>query len=228
MTTPTAIPRLNLHDTVTTALRGMILDGVLVPGQKISEKKLCEQFGISRTPLREALKVLASEGLIELLPRRGAVVAQITEADIRDLFPIMGALEGLAGELACARMTERDLEHLQELHDQMMRSYQRRDEQRYLRQNRKMHEAIFEVARNPALTEMYQQVLTRIHACRFIVKKREEEWAVAVAEHEVIMEALRARDSGRAAQLMREHIAGTSARIALASLEADNGVRDAV
>ncbi|GBQ25871.1 GntR family transcriptional regulator [Gluconacetobacter azotocaptans] len=227
MTAPTIVPRLNLHDTVITALRGMILDGVLTPGEKIAERALCERFGISRTPLREALKVLASEGLIELLPRRGAIVAQITEADIRDLFPIMGALEGLAGELACARVDARDITHLHELHDQMMDSYARRDEHRYLRQNRKIHETIFALARNPALSEMYQQVLTRIHACRFILKKCDRDWAAAVAEHAEIMDALTRRDGARLSQLMRDHIAGTSARIALASLD-EKEERDAV
>ncbi|MBB2200476.1 GntR family transcriptional regulator [Gluconacetobacter tumulisoli] len=227
MNMPTIVPRLNLHDTVTTAIRGMILDGVLVPGQKIAERALCDRFGISRTPLREALKVLASEGLIELLPRRGAIVAQITKADIRDLFPIMGALEGLAGELACARADARDIQRMRDLHDQMMDSYIRRDEHRYLRQNRKVHETIFALARNPALSEMYQQVLTRIHACRFILKKCDRDWAVAVAEHAEIMDALAQRDGARLSQLMRDHIAGTSVRIALASLDG-NEERDAV
>ncbi|ACI51109.1 transcriptional regulator, GntR family [Gluconacetobacter diazotrophicus PA1 5] len=221
MTSPTRIPRLNLHDTVTTALRGMILDGVLVPGEKIAERGLCDRFGISRTPLREALKVLAAEGLVELLPRRGAIVAQITESDIRDLFPIMGALEGLAGTLACARVTPRDIQHLRTLHEQMIDSYERRDEHRYLRQNRRIHEAIFAMAANPALSELYQQVLTRIHSCRFILKKCDSDWAVAVAEHAAIMDALARRDGALLSRLMQDHITGTSARIALAALGGD-------
>lgn len=227
MTEPTIVPRLNLHDTVITALRGMILDGVLTPGEKIAERALCDRFGISRTPLREALKVLASEGLIELLPRRGAIVAQITETDIQNLFPIMGALEGVAGELACARASAHDIAHVRALHDQMMESYARHDEQRYLRQNRQVHEAIFALARNPDLSEMYQQVLARIHACRFIRRKDDHNWATAIAEHHAIMDALEQRDGARLSQLMRDHIAGTSVRIALASLEG-NEERDAV
>lgn len=227
MTEPTIVPRLNLHDTIITALRGMILDGVLVPGEKIAERTLCDRFGISRTPLREALKVLASEGLVELLPRRGAVVAQITETDIHNLFPIMGALEGVAGELACARASTQDIAHVRKLHDEMMESYARRDEQRYLRQNRQVHEAIFALARNPALSEMYQQILARIHVCRFIRRKDDRDWATAIAEHAAFMDALEQRDGARLSQLMRDHIAGTSARIALASLDGSEE-RDAV
>ncbi|GBQ22134.1 GntR family transcriptional regulator [Gluconacetobacter sacchari] len=227
MTEPTIVPRLNLHDTIVTALRGMILDGALAPGEKIAERALCDRLGISRTPLREALKVLASEGLVELLPRRGAIVAQITEADIANLFPIMGALEGVAGELACARADARDIARVRALHDQMMESYARRDEQRYLRQNRQVHEAIFTLARNPALFEMYQQILARIHACRFIRRKDDHDWATAIAEHDEIMDALEQRDGARLSHLLRNHIAGTSVRIALASLDG-NEQRDAV
>ena len=87
-------------------VRDLVLEGELAPGSRVPEKLLCEQFGISRTPLREALKVLASEGLLELLPNRGAVVTRLTARDVDEMFEVMGALEALSGELACGRMDD--------------------------------------------------------------------------------------------------------------------------
>ncbi|MEL7544592.1 MAG: GntR family transcriptional regulator, partial [Pseudomonadota bacterium] len=91
------IVRRSLHDELIERMRALITDGSLTPGEKVPEKALCAQFGVSRTPLREALKVLAHEGLVELIPNRGATVARLTVEDLDEVFPIMGALEALAG-----------------------------------------------------------------------------------------------------------------------------------
>lgn len=214
MTESTQIPRKSLHDALTPGLRELIRDGNLKPGDKISEPRLCEHFGVSRTPLREALKVLAAEGLIELLPRRGAVVAQISADDIKELFPIMAALEGLAGELACERMTDADIDRVRGLHDKMMESYRVGDEDGYLVLNRRIHEAIFDIARNDTLGSMYQQILARMHSHRFIVRKSEASWKNAVEDHQRIMEALASRDKRQLPQLLRKHVTGTTANIA--------------
>jgi DNA-binding GntR family transcriptional regulator len=218
MPEPTQIPRQSLHDALTPNLRGMILDGDLKPGDKIAEKQLCERFGVSRTPLREALKVLAAEGLIELLPQRGAVVAKISEEEVRELFPIMAALEALAGELACAHASDVGLRRVQALHDQMTKAYRLGREANYLRLNRLVHEAIFALAGNDTLMAMYQQILTRIHSHRFIVRKSEAHWKRAVEDHEEIMQALAARDKRRLSRLLRKHITGTASAIAKQSL----------
>ena len=114
------IERQSLHEAVTARLRDMIVEGEYPPGSRLPERVLCETFGISRTPLREALKVLASEGLLELAPHRGARVAGLTAMDVDELFPVMGALEALAGELACARITEMELAEIRALHYQMV------------------------------------------------------------------------------------------------------------
>jgi DNA-binding GntR family transcriptional regulator len=214
MSEPTQIPRQNLHDALTPGLRGMILDGNLKPGDKIAERQLCERFGVSRTPLREALKVLAAEGLVELLPQRGAIVAQISEDDIRELFPIMAALESLAGELACECATDADIARVQALHAQMIKAYRSGHEGHYLRLNRRIHEAIFDIAGNETLANMYQQILTRMHSHRFIVRKSEANWKNAVDDHEEIIEALAARDKRRLPRLLRKHVLGTTADIA--------------
>jgi DNA-binding GntR family transcriptional regulator len=218
MSVSTHIPRQSLHDAITPNLRGMILDGHLKPGDKIAERALCERFGVSRTPLREALKVLAAEGLVELLPQKGAIVAQISKEDITELFPIMASLESLAGELACKYATRADIAHVQTLHDQMLKAYRAKHEGHYLRLNRLIHEAIFDIAGNETLAGMYRQILTRIHSYRFVVRKSEASWKNAVEEHEQIMEALAARDKRRLPRLLRNHILGTTTEIAEESL----------
>ena len=104
---------------VVSGIRDLIIKGELAPGSRVPERVLCEKFGVSRTPLREALKVLASEGLIDLLPNRGARIVDLTEDDIEEMFQVMGALESLAGELAARKITEEDLAELRALHYQM-------------------------------------------------------------------------------------------------------------
>src|SRR6202051_2330819 len=104
----TAVPKLErkrLHDTVVEHMRNLIVEAVLAPGTKLNERELCETLGISRTPLREALKVLAAEGLIDILPNRGASVSKLSETEIWETFELMSGLEGLAGELAGGRVT---------------------------------------------------------------------------------------------------------------------------
>src|SRR5260370_23532168 len=141
----------SLHDEAVARIRDMIMEGRLEPGSKVSEKDLCELFGISRTPLREALKVLASEGLIALLPHRGARVAQLTGKDMADLFQVMGALEGLAGELACARITDEAVHEIRARHHQILAHYTRGDRTAYFAANQAIPEAITAAAAHHAL-----------------------------------------------------------------------------
>jgi DNA-binding GntR family transcriptional regulator len=195
-----------LHDEITNQLRDMIVEGGLKPGQKVPEPELCQRFGVSRTPLREALKVLAAEGILQLLPNRGAVVAKITDEEIEQIFPIMGALEALAGELACERMTVEDLEKLRRLHKAMIGHYRRSEWLSYSKLNRAIHEAVFAAAGNPSLSALYQQLIIRIHAIRFVAKKSPARWRQAVDEHEEMMEALERRDARKLARVMKVHL----------------------
>ncbi len=200
------IVRRSLHDEITTQLRDMIVEGALRPGQKIPEAELCNRFGVSRTPMREALKVLASEGILQLLPNRGAVVAKITPEEIEELFPIMGALEALAGELACSRIDDRALAEIRRLHDTMVGHYQRGEWLRYSKLNRAIHESIFAAAANASLSALYQQMLIRIHSVRFVAKKSPERWREAVEEHDKIMAALEQRDGKKLAKILTMHL----------------------
>ncbi|WP_319843003.1 GntR family transcriptional regulator [Terrihabitans rhizophilus] len=205
-------------------LREMILNGELRPGEKVPEEQLCEQFGVSRTPIREALKVLAAEGVLQILPHRGAIVSRITEDQINEMFPIMASLERLAGMLACQVASQADIARVRKLHDDMMGFYKADDEASYLRSNRLIHEAFFVIAGNITLLSFYQQILTRIHSCRFVVRKTPEHWRKAVAEHEEMIAAFEARDGERLAALLENHVTDTTVGIARDYLDRERPV----
>jgi DNA-binding GntR family transcriptional regulator len=198
--------RRSLHDEVTNQLRDLIVEGELSPGQKVPEAELCRRFGVSRTPMREALKVLAAEGILQLLPNRGAVVAEITVEEIEQIFPIMGALEALAGELACKHITDKDVDDIRRLHKTMVGHYRRGEWLPYSKLNRAIHEAIFAAAGNAALSLLYQQLIVRIHAIRFVARKTPARWQQAVDEHTRMVAALEQRDGKMLARIMTLHL----------------------
>ncbi|MCS0501337.1 GntR family transcriptional regulator [Ancylobacter mangrovi] len=207
------IRRRSLHDELAAQLRDMLVSGELRAGDKISEQSLCTRFGVSRTPLREALKVLANEGLLILSPNRGASVARVSPEEVDELFPIMGAMEALAGEAACARATDADVAAVQALHDDMIRAYQAGDAVAYLRLNRQIHETFFDIAGNHALLQLYHTLMVRIHAVRFIAQKSSARWREAVEDHEAMMAALKARDGVRLGAILKEHLRHKAAMV---------------
>jgi DNA-binding GntR family transcriptional regulator len=200
------IVKASLHNEAVARIRDMIMQGRLEQGSKVSEKDLCELFGISRTPLREALKVLATEGLITLLPNRGARVALLTGKDMGDLFEVMGALEGLAGELACARITEEAVNEIRARHHEMLAHYTRGDRAAYFAANQSIHEAIIAAADNSVLTVLYESMRGRIRPARLMANVTRERWDQAVREHGQILEALSRRDGVRLRGLLQEHL----------------------
>jgi DNA-binding GntR family transcriptional regulator len=213
---PRVIGRQALHAAVVAQLRDMITEGLLAPGQRLHERVLCEQLGISRTPLREAFKVLATEGLIVLAPNRGAQVARMSRDEIVHTFQVMGALEGLSGELACANIRAEELAAIEALHRQMAACHRRRDLPGYYRHNRAIHEAINAAARNPVLTRLYDTVNARLHALRFRSNFDRKKWDAALAEHERMIELLRARDGEGLRRLLVQHLAHKCAAALLA------------
>ena len=206
MTVATRIPRLSLHEEVVKRLRDLIIQGKLRPNERLGERELCERFEISRTPLREALKVLATEGLVELLPHRGARVACLTRADVQNMFEVMASLEALSGELAAVRITEEQLAEIDRIHADMVEAYERRDLPRYFDHNQAIHERIIIAGRNPVLREVYHGLNSRIARARYAANMSEERWAAAVREHEALLAALRARDAGGLSAILRDHL----------------------
>jgi len=201
-----AILRRSLHLEVVERLRDFVVDGRLKPGEKINEAALCAAFGVSRTPLREAVKALAAEGLVCLTPNRGASVATITADEIGELFPIMGALEALAGGLACLRVSDAQLTTLRGHHDRILRAHAKGDWVGYIKANRAFHDGIFAAAGNSALTALYGQLLARTHAIRFVTKPSAQRWQEAVDDHEKIMAALAARRAKTLGKYLRRHV----------------------
>jgi len=200
------IVRASLHEEVVARLRDLIVEGALTPGERLNERELCERFGISRTPLREALKVLANEGLVLLLPNKGARVTRLTRRDIEDMFQVMGSLEALSGELACARISDAAVAEVRALHYEMLAHYARQELREYFRINEEIHRAILAAADNPVLSSMYAGLAGRIRRARFMANMSTERWDQAVREHEAILDALTKRDGKRLAELLREHL----------------------
>ncbi|GAB4393918.1 MAG: GntR family transcriptional regulator [Kiloniellaceae bacterium] len=201
------IQRRPLHNELSDRLRHMIVEGELAPGEKLAEKELCEQFGVSRTPLREAMKVLATEGLVQLTPNRGCTVSKLTLADLDEAFPIMGALEALSGELACQHITDDEILHIEKLHSRMVQKYEGGALRDYFKLNEQIHQLILDAARNPTLAQMQLSLSGRVRRARYMANMSPARWAKAVAEHEKILEALQGRDGKRLAVLLKEHLA---------------------
>ncbi|WP_333840809.1 GntR family transcriptional regulator [Pelomicrobium sp.] len=200
------IDRRPLHHEATARLRDMIVQGELAPGARLNERVLCQQLGISRTPLREALKVLAAEGLVELLPNRGAVVTQLTLRAVQEIFEVMGALERLAGELVCRNATEADIAEIRALHYQMMVYYARGDLAGYFRYNQQIHLKLVESTGNATLAATYRNLNAHVRRARYMANLSRERWDKAVQEHEEILDALMKRDSARLQGLLQDHL----------------------
>lgn len=201
-----AVDRQILHVAVAQRLRTMILEGDLAPGTRLNERVLCDQLQVSRTPLREAFKVLAGDGLITLLPNRGAEVVQLSRETIDHLFEMMGGLEAMSGELACERISETELAEIRALHFEMLACHARRDLPNYYSLNRRIHDAINAAARNPILEETYRRINLRIQALRFRSNFDQEKWDMAVREHGTMLDALAARDGAALREILRKHL----------------------
>lgn len=200
-----SIPRTALHGQVTHRLRQMLVENHIPPGAKLNERALCEALNISRTPLREAIKTLAAEGLVELLPNRGAVAASLSEDDVRHTFEVMAGLEAQSGGLAAERVTEQELVEIKAMHFEMMAAFTRRDLSNYYRLNAAIHRAINLAAKNPVLSATYEQVNARLQALRFKSNQDEEKWKSAVKEHEQMIDALDKRDAKALQAVLLQH-----------------------
>ncbi len=201
-----AIPRRTLHDEVTARLREMLVEGDILPGAKLNERELCDRLHVSRTPLREAIKRMAADGLVDLLPHRGAVAVKLSETDIVHAFELLAELEGMSGRLAAQRATPEELAEIRALHYEMLARFARRDLPGYYRLNARIHAAINQAARNPVLEKTYREINARVQSMRFRTNQNEAKWQRAVGEHEGILDALERRDAPRLQALLVEHL----------------------
>jgi DNA-binding GntR family transcriptional regulator len=200
------ITRQGLHNQVVSRLRSMLVEGSIEPGAKLNERELCARLSVSRTPVREAIKLLAAEGLVDLVPNRGAVAVKLTEADVMHTFEVLAGLEALGGELAAKRMTDAELSELKALHYEMLAAFSRGDLPAYYRMNARIHGAINSFAKNPVLAKAYREINARVQSLRFSSNYDEAKWKQAVKEHEQMIEALQARDGTRLRAILLEHL----------------------
>jgi DNA-binding GntR family transcriptional regulator len=199
---------ISLHGEILSRLRDHVVEGNIAEGARVPERQLCEMFGISRTPLREALKVLAAEGLIDLLPNRGARVRRLSRRDLAELFEMMGGLESLAGRLACESITDEEVAEIERLHYEMYGYYLRRDMHNYFQANQRIHESIVAAARNETLRATYANFAGRIRRVRYSANfaRKRQRWGEAMREHEAILDALRRRAGSELSDILFHHL----------------------
>ena len=205
MTLTKPIARQSLHAELVDRLRDLLVADVFKPGTKIPEADLCKDFAVSRTPMREALKVLASEGLVHLLPNRGAWVAEIDIDDLEAGFPVLAALEALAGELACARISDAEITRIRTHHYDMLRHYENRNQTGYFMENQAIHAAIMDAAANPVLSQQHASLAARMRTGRFKANLDPKRWAQAISEHVEMLKSIEARDGQRLARVLKAH-----------------------
>ena len=199
---PATLPR-----AIAARLRELITEGVVAPGARLNERALCDRLGVSRTPLREAFRLLAADGLVALEPNRGARVVALSVRDIRELFEVMGTLEAFAGELACRRIGDADVAELKALTFEMLACHARSDLPAYYRINRAIHDRIALAAGNEMLRRTYETLNARIQNLRFRSNFDRAKWDLAAREHVEMVELLERRDGSGLATLLRGHLA---------------------
>jgi DNA-binding GntR family transcriptional regulator len=204
------IRRGNLHDEVAAVLRDMIIQDELPPGTRIPESELCAQLGISRTPLREAIRVLASEGLVTPLPRRGAVVATPNPDEIQGLFYTIGAIESFCAKLACVNFTDEEIDSILKLHKRLAQLHVKgQGSKEYFRTNLAIHQAIVRGARNKFLADLHASLSVRILRARFFVNTPPASWARAMREHAQIAALVKKRDGRELSEVLAQHMLGS-------------------
>ncbi len=196
----------NLHEAIFQKLRQLLVEGKIAPGSKLNERELAESLHVSRTPIREAIRRLAADGLVELIANRGAIAVQLSLEDVIHTFNVIADLEGFSGELAANNISDAILSELEALQYEMMASYARRDLSTYYKLNLRIHHLINQAANNPVLAQLFSQVNARIEALRFRSNQDGVKWEKAVEEHQEMLDALKARDSARMRRIMIQHV----------------------
>jgi DNA-binding GntR family transcriptional regulator len=214
----TVIVRAPLHVQVAERLRILIDSGELAPGTRLNEIELCNTMGVSRTPLREAIRSLATEGLIELQPNRGAIVSIVSQEDVTEILPIMASLEGLGGRLAAMHMDQSKIVQVRKIHNQMISHYKNNEVAEYFETNRLIHELITEGSGNQTLVDTINSLSAKVRRARFTAQMTKESWAKAVSEHEEMIAALEAQDPDRLEAILVQHVETKRATI-LGSIE---------
>lgn len=205
-----------LYEQVAERLRSRIFAHELEPGAWVDQQALAEEFGISRTPLREALKVLAAEGLVQLKPRRGCYVAALSEQDLDEIFPVMALLEGRCAQEATEKASDADVKRLASIHADLERYAADGDPDRFFEANQRFHDALQDLAGNRWLKQLIEETRQFIKLTRRDSLNLDGRLKQSLTEHRAILAAIQQRDAEAAGRLMHNHL--LSGRAALAKL----------
>lgn len=206
-----------LHGATVTKLREMIVNGHFAPGTRLNERQLCEQFEVSRTPIREAIKTLTQDGLLRTLPNHSAVVTELDPAEISALNDVVSVMEALAGELTAQSIGDEAIAELGMLHYEMMLHHARDDMPAYFAANKRFHRLLVTLSGNPVLLWVWDLLALRVDRARYSSNLKPARWKEAIEEHQRILDALKARDAVAASAALRAHVrnglAGLVARL---------------
>ena len=225
MVTPTPLRPSSLHEEVATRLRHMVFEQQLAPGEWVDELKLANDWQISRTPLREALKVLAAEGLVTLVPRQGCRVTELSEDDADSLFPVMALLEGRCAFEAVRKATPADVKALRKLHDLLEKHASARNIDGYYRANHEFHSKVQSLADNRWLDRATNDLRTFLR----LLRGRQLNWPgrieASINEHRVFIDAFEQRDAARAERVMHDHLLAQLAALKALRAAEQQGLR---
>jgi DNA-binding GntR family transcriptional regulator len=197
---------LPLRDVVFNTLRQAILKGELAPGERLMEIQLAERLGVSRTPIREAIRKLELEGLVLMIPRKGAEVAKISEKSLRDVLEVRRSLEELAIELACQRMTPEAVEELEKKQEEFKEAVEQGNPMEIAETDEAYHDVIYKGTCNDRLVQMINNLREQMYRYRLEYIKDEDKRQILLLEHDNILRAVRQRKVQEAKEAMREHI----------------------
>ena len=209
-----------LYEQVAERLRDRIYAHELVPGMWVDEQKLAEEYGISRTPMREALKVLASEGLVQLKPRRGCYVTELSEEDLDEIFPVMALLEGRVAYEATVKATDKELKALDAIHQRLEKHAKQSNIDGFFEANQDFHQALQQIAGNKWLQKAIDDLRIVVRLTRRDSLRLDGRVTQSLEEHRAILAAIQRRDAKEAGSLMHDHL--LSGRMALAKLHIKN------
>ncbi|WP_019832865.1 GntR family transcriptional regulator [Sphingomonas sp. PR090111-T3T-6A] len=191
-------------------VRDLIVRGELPPRSRVQEKQLCDMLGLSRTPLREALKVLATENLVELLPRRGARVTALDPKRLREQFTVIAMVEAEAARILCRSGTAEQIRDLRVIHDALKSAYVSHDPARYYLSNEQFHRAVVVQSGNETLAEIHAGLIVHLHRARHFALTMRDVNLEFAHDHDEIIEAIERRDADAAGRRMTEHQAGVA------------------
>lgn len=222
MALPSAEAPASLPERIAEQIRGRILFGEYAPGRRVLEREITEEFGVSRIPAREALRILHMEGVLELLPSRGALVPLYDRRLIENTIEVVEHLEATAGKLACRRISDEQIGNIDRLTAEMREKLNTQDRLGYYALNKRIHEEIVKSSRNSVLIADYVKYNGRLYRTRFLPGDNDSNIMSAMKEHVKIVELLRARDEAALSALLANHLSHAWRRAGIYSIDERN------